>query len=140
LTLQQNPNYPGLVSSLLHGHPVLNLTEGHHPLYPILWASILEDSKLSGVLGTSSWVVWMHENLQLDSLRLVCIRTINLVRLLHLENKKNGGLLVQRRRQSSRSFGKLTHDNCLDRFFFNRSVISVLYVERIIAIYDCHLF
>jgi hypothetical protein len=28
--------------------------------------SILEDSKLSGVLGASSWVVWIHEKLQLN--------------------------------------------------------------------------
>jgi hypothetical protein len=38
-------------------HQVLNLTEGHHPLDPILWASIIEDSKLSGVLGIQCWVV-----------------------------------------------------------------------------------
>jgi hypothetical protein len=39
---------------------------------PIPWdpASILEDRKLSGVLGASSWVVWIHEKLQLDPLRL----------------------------------------------------------------------
>jgi hypothetical protein len=73
LTLQQSPKHPGLVIRFLHGHQVLNLMEVHHPLDPILWASILEDSKLSGVLGTSSWVVWIHEKLQLDPLRLVRI-------------------------------------------------------------------
>jgi hypothetical protein len=51
LTVQQSPKNPGLVSRFLHGHQLLNLTEGHHPLDPLLWASILEDSKLSGVLG-----------------------------------------------------------------------------------------
>jgi hypothetical protein len=91
LTLQQSLKHPGLVSRFLHGHQVLNLTEGHHPLDPILWASILEDSKLLGVLGTSSWVVCIHEKLQLDPLRLVRIRPINLVHLLHLGNKGNWG-------------------------------------------------
>jgi hypothetical protein len=45
LTLQQSPKHPGLVSRLLQGHQVLNLTKGHHPLDPVLWASILEDRK-----------------------------------------------------------------------------------------------
>jgi hypothetical protein len=91
LTLQQSPKHPGLVSRFLHGHQVLNLTEGNHPLDPILWASILEDSKLSVVLGASSWVVWIHEKIQLDQLRLVRVRPINLVHLLHLGNERNGG-------------------------------------------------
>jgi hypothetical protein len=93
LTFQQSPKHPSLVSRFLHGRQVLNLTEGHHPLDPVLWdpASILEDSKLSGVLGASSWVVWMHEKLQLDPLRLVRVSLINLVHLLHLGNKRNGG-------------------------------------------------
>jgi hypothetical protein len=73
-------------------HQVLNLTEGHHPLDPILWASIFEDSKLSGVLG--GWVVWIHEKVQLDPLRLVRIRPINVVHLLHLGNKGMGGFLL----------------------------------------------
>jgi hypothetical protein len=52
LTLQKSPKYTGLVSSYLQEHQVLNLTEGHHPLDPILWASNLEDIKLSGKLVT----------------------------------------------------------------------------------------
>jgi hypothetical protein len=93
LTLQQSPKHPALVRRFLHGHQVLNITKGHHQLDPILWvpASVLEDSKLSGVLGTSSWVIWIHEELQLDPLRLVCIRLINLVHLLQLGNKRNRG-------------------------------------------------
>jgi hypothetical protein len=63
LTLEQSPKYPGLVSRFLHVHQVLNLTKGHHPLDPILWAYILEDSKLLRVLGTLGWVVWIHEKL-----------------------------------------------------------------------------
>jgi hypothetical protein len=88
--LQQSTKHPGLVRRFLHGHQVLDLTEYHHPLDSVLWESILEDSKLSGVLGASSWVIWIHEKLQLDPLRLVRIRPINLVHLLHLENKSNG--------------------------------------------------
>jgi hypothetical protein len=90
LTLQQSPQHPGLVRRFLHGNQVLNLTEGHHQLDPVLWASILEDSKLSGVLGTSSWVVWIHEKLQLDPFRLVRVSPINLVHLIHLGNKEMG--------------------------------------------------
>jgi hypothetical protein len=37
LTLQQSPTNPGFVCRFLNGHQVLNLTEGHHPLDPILW-------------------------------------------------------------------------------------------------------
>jgi hypothetical protein len=77
------------VSRFLHGHQVLNLMERHHPLDPVLRASILEDSKLSGVLGIQGWLVWIHEELQLDPLKLVRVRPINLVHLLHLGNKRN---------------------------------------------------
>jgi hypothetical protein len=55
LTLQQSPKHPGLVQRFLDGHQVLNLTEGHHPLDPLLLASILEDIKLSGLLG--GWII-----------------------------------------------------------------------------------
>jgi hypothetical protein len=62
----------------------------NYALDPFLWypASILKDSKLSGVLVTSSWVVWIHEKIQLDPLRLVHIRPINLFHLLYLEGGK----------------------------------------------------
>jgi hypothetical protein len=89
LTLQQSPKHLGLVTRFLRGHQVLDLMEGHHSLDPILWASILEDSKLSGVLG--GWVIWIHEELQLDPFRLVRVRPIHLVHFLHLGNKRNGG-------------------------------------------------
>jgi hypothetical protein len=113
LTLQQNPNHPGLVIMFLHGHEVLNLTEGNHSLDPILWASILEDSKLSGVLG--GWVIWIHEKLQLDPLILVRIRPSTLSIFFILETKgMGGGDLVQRRRQSNGEIGKLTYGHCLD--------------------------
>jgi hypothetical protein len=136
LNLQQIPKHLGLVRKFLHGHQALNLTEGHHPLDPVLWSSILEDSKLSVVLGASSWVVWIHEKLQLDPLRLVRIRPINHAHLLHLGNKRNGGVLVHRRRQSSGGFAKPYSWPLSELKFFNRSVITVLYVERTIAIHD----
>jgi hypothetical protein len=89
LKLQQSLKHPGLFSRFFHGHQVLNLTEGNHPLDSFLWAAILEYSKLSGVIGTSGWVVWIHEKFKLDPLRLVRIRPINFVHLLHLGNKRN---------------------------------------------------
>jgi hypothetical protein len=88
LTLQQSPKHPGLVSRFLHEHHVLNLTSGHNKFDTLLWESILEDSKLSRVLV--GWIVWIHEKLQLYPLRLVHVRPINLVRLLHLGNRRNG--------------------------------------------------
>jgi hypothetical protein len=42
-------------------------------------------------LEPGGWVVWIHENFQLDQLRLVFVRPINLIHLLHLGNKRNGG-------------------------------------------------
>jgi hypothetical protein len=88
LTLQQSPKHPGLIRRFLHRHQVLNITEGHNLLVTILWASILEDRKLSGVIF--GWIVWIHEKLQLDPLRLVRVRPINLAHLLHPGNKRNG--------------------------------------------------
>jgi hypothetical protein len=118
LTLQQRPKHPILVRRFLHGHQVLNCTEGYHPLDPVLWASILEDRKLSGVLGTSIWVVWIHEKLQLDPLRRVRIRPISLVHLLHLGNKRNrgGGLL------SVTEGGKAAED-------FKNLLMSIVWIE-----------
>jgi hypothetical protein len=52
LTLQQCPNHHAFASRFFDGHQVLNLTEGHQPLDPLLKAIILEDSKVSGVLGS----------------------------------------------------------------------------------------
>jgi hypothetical protein len=141
LTLQQSLKHPGLVSRFLHGHQVLNLTEGHHPLDPILWASILEDSKLLGVLGTSSWVVCIHEKLQLDPLRLVRIRPINLVHLFHLGNKGNwGGDSGAQKEAKQRRIWKTYSWPLSGLILVNRSVITVLYVERTIAIYGGNLF
>jgi hypothetical protein len=92
LTLQQSSKHPGIVSRFLQGHQILNLTESYHQLDPLLWASILEDSKASGVLGASSWVTWIHEELQLDQLSLIRIKPINLFNLLHLGNESNVGV------------------------------------------------
>jgi hypothetical protein len=136
LTLQLIPNHSGLVRRFLHGHQVLNLTKGHYPLDPILWASIFEDSILSGVLGALSWVVWIHEKLQLDPLRLVHVKPINLVHLLHLGNKKNGGELS--RTKGYKAAADL--ENLLMAIVWIDFVITVLFVERAQVIYDCHLF
>jgi hypothetical protein len=86
LTLHQNPKHLGLDQRFIHGYQVLKLTEGHHSLDSILWASILEDSKMSGVLGISSCVVWIHEKIKLDSLRLVRVRLISLLKGLKLSS------------------------------------------------------
>jgi hypothetical protein len=133
LTLQQSPKYPGLVSRFLHEYQVLNLIEGHHPLDPFLWASILEDNKLLGVLGNSGWVIWNHEKLQLDPLRLVSIRRINLVHLLHLRNKRNEGSRAQKEAKKLRIW-KTYSWQLSGLKIFNRSVITVLYVERKVTI------
>jgi hypothetical protein len=93
-------------------YQVLNLTEGHHPLNSLLWVSILEDSKLSGVLGC--WVIWINGELQLNPLSLARIRPIHLFQLFHLGSKGMGGFSLTERRKSSGGFGKLTHGHCLD--------------------------
>jgi hypothetical protein len=53
-----------------------------------------------------------------------------------LETKGMGLVLVHRRRQSSGGFGKTYLWVLSGLKIFNRSVITVLYVERTIAIYD----
>jgi hypothetical protein len=82
LPFQQSPKHPGLVRRFLQEHQVLNLSEGHHSLDPLLWETILEDSKLKRVLGVL--VTEIHEDIQLDTLRLVRVRPNNLV-------QRNGG-------------------------------------------------
>jgi hypothetical protein len=81
------------------------------------------------VIGTSSWVVWIYEKLQLDLLRLFLVRAINLVHLFALETKNMGGGGWW----FSRSEGGKAAENLeylLSGFkFFNRSVVTVLYVE-----------
>jgi hypothetical protein len=97
-------------------HQDLSLTEVHHSFDPLLWESILEGINLSIMLG--GWIIWIHEKLQLDPLRLVRVRRINIVDFLHIGNNINEGgivgVLTHRRRQSSRRFGKTTPNNCLD--------------------------
>jgi hypothetical protein len=138
-TLQQSSEHPGLISRFLHGCQVLNLPEDHHPLDPLLWASILEYRKLSGVLETLRWVIWIHEKLQLDPLRLVLVSPISLVHLLHLGNKRNGGF-------SPTEGGKTAEDleNLLISIdwieILQTNVITVLYIERTISIHGSHLF
>jgi hypothetical protein len=56
------------------------------------FASILEDNKVLGVIGNRRWIVWIHEELKLDKFRVVCVRPIHLIHLLHLRNKRKGVL------------------------------------------------
>jgi hypothetical protein len=103
LTLQQIPKDPGIISSFLEWKQVLNIIEGHQPIDPLLWSSILENSKVLVVLGISSNAASVHENTpQLDKSCLEIIRGINLVHLLHLGGKRNEDVLVNRRSQISR--------------------------------------
>jgi hypothetical protein len=89
-----------------------------------------------GVLGASSWVIWIHEELQLDQLRLIRIRPINLFNLLHLGKERNGGVEGSRAQKEAkqRKIWKTYSWSLSGLIFFNRSVITVLYVERTIAI------
>jgi hypothetical protein len=112
--------------------------EGHQPFDRILWVSILEDRKLLGVLGDSSWFVWIHEKLQLDPLRLVRVRLINPVHLLHFGSKRNGGSCTQK--EAKQRWIWKTYSWPLPGLkFFNRSVITVLYVEKKIKIYGFYV-
>jgi hypothetical protein len=94
-----------------------------------------------GVLGIQGWVVWIDESLQLDPLRLVRVRPINLVHLLHLGKKGMGGGFS--RTEGSKAAEDL--ENLLMAIVWieilqQKCMITVLYVERTIAIYGCHLF
>jgi hypothetical protein len=137
LSLQQSPKHPDLVRRFLHGHQVLNVTEGYHPLDRLLWALILEDSKLLGVLG--GWVVRIHEELKLDPLRVICVRPIKISTLsifFTLETKGMGeGFL---RTEGGKAAEDLeTYPLELSRLkIYNRSVIKMLYVERTSTICD----
>jgi hypothetical protein len=107
LDLQQQSLKPhGHVCMFLQGYQVLNLTEGHHNLDPLLLASVLEYRKLSEVLGTSVWIVWIHEVLQIDPLRLVRVRPIHLFHLLHLGNKRNRGDSFGQKEEKQRKIRK----------------------------------
>ena len=64
LPLQQCPKHRGLVSRLLEWSQVLNLTKGHQPFDPILWAPNLKitkcrtylDSGLPASIKNSNWM------------------------------------------------------------------------------------
>jgi hypothetical protein len=103
---------------------------------PLLWKSILEDVTGLGVF--TNWVVWIHEELQLDWSHLVHIRTIHLVHIIHLENKRNSGGWGL----SLTEWGKAVEDlenlimAILKIDWLNRNVITVIDVDRTIANYD----
>jgi hypothetical protein len=131
MALQQTPKYSGLVRRFRH-----------HPLDPILWdpAFILEDSKLSGVLGIQGLVVWIHEKLQLDPFRLVCVRSIILVCFLHIGNRRNVRSRAQKEAKQWRIWKTYSWPLSAGLIGFDRSVITVLYNERTIAVYGSYLF
>jgi hypothetical protein len=56
-------------------------------IYSYVWESILENSKMLELLEIFNWIVCFLEVLELHEFNLFCIRTINLVYLLHLGNK-----------------------------------------------------
>jgi hypothetical protein len=96
LTIQHSSKHPGLVIGLFQGYQVLNLKGGNKKHDTLLWASILEDNKVSGIIG--GWIIWIHEEIQPDPIRLFRIRAIYIFNILHIENKSNGGgVLVDRR-------------------------------------------
>jgi hypothetical protein len=97
--------------------------------------SIIEDRKLLGVLGIQGCVVCIHEKLQIDPLRFVHIRPINLVHLLNLGNKRNGegGFSCSQKEAKQWRIWKFNSWPLYGLKFFNRSVITVLYIERTIA-------
>jgi hypothetical protein len=117
LTLQQSLKYPGLVRRFLHGHQVINLTEGHHPLDPVLWnlhsslkmancREYLEpDAGLSGSMRNSNL---MHSDLSAS-----VSSTLSTFFTLEIKGM-GGGVFAHRRRQSSSGIEKLTHGHCLD--------------------------
>jgi hypothetical protein len=96
----------------------------------------LKIANWKGLLASSGWVVWIHEKLQLA--RLICIRPINHVHLLHLGNEKYVGEenYPTQKEAKQRRIWKTYSWPLSGLKFFNRSVITVLYVERTIAIYD----
>jgi hypothetical protein len=92
---------------------------------------------MSGVLGASTWVVWIHEKIQLDPLRLVRVRPINLVQLLHIGNKRHevGGSQAQKEAKQRRIW-KIYAWPLSGLKLFNRSLIKVINVERRFASYN----
>jgi hypothetical protein len=133
--------HPALVSKFLHGHQVLNLTEGHHQLNTLLRASILEDSKIAKFLeyleaGLSGSM--RNPNLINSDLSVSDPLTLSIFFTLETIGMEGG----------SRAQKDSIHWSILKTYswplsslkFFNRSVITVLYVEKKIAIHGYHLF
>jgi hypothetical protein len=134
LTFQQSPKHPGLVNKFLHGHQVLNFTEGHQPLDIILWEYILEDNKLSGVLGGLSGFMrspnFIHSKLSAS-------RPSTLSIFFTLETRMGGSCAQEEAKQQN--IWKTQSWLLSSLIWLNRSLITVLYVNRTIANYGCHL-
>jgi hypothetical protein len=94
LTLQQIPKHPGLVIKFFQAHQVLNLTEGHHPLDPILWASILEDTNCREYLDPKAGLSGSMRNYNLIHSDLSLSGPSTLSTFFTLETKGMGGILA----------------------------------------------
>jgi hypothetical protein len=136
MTLQQSPRHPVFINRFFQENQILNLTEVHHPFDPLLLECILEDSKVSGVLG--GWFFCIHEEIQLDLLSLVRSRSIHLLHFLNLAKRKNRR--DSRTEDKSSEYLKTYPWSFLRLIWLNRIVIILFYVERTIAIYECYLF
>jgi hypothetical protein len=140
LTLQQSPKYPGLVRRFLHGHQVLNLTEGHHPLDPIPWVlhQSLKIANCREYLEAGLSGSMRNPNLIHSDLSASVPSTLSI--FFNLETKGMGGGSRTQKDAKQRRIWKTNSWTLSGLKFFNRSVITVLYVERTIAIYDYFLF
>jgi hypothetical protein len=65
--------------------------------------------------------------------------TLSIFFTLEIKGMGEGGSCAQKEAKQQRIW-KTSSWQLSGLKFFNRSVITVLYVERIIEIYDCHLY
>jgi hypothetical protein len=140
LTLQQSSKHPGLVRRFLHGHQVLNFTEGHHPLDPILCLlhpsleiancqEYLEpQAGLSGSMRNSNLI---HSDLSASG-----PSTLSIFFTLETKGIMGGEDCCTQNEAKQRRIWKPYSWPLSGLKFFSRSVITVLYVESTITIYD----
>jgi hypothetical protein len=139
-TLQQRSKIPGLVSRFLQGNQVLNFTGEHQTLDPLLWLShpslkIVKcraylEARLSGSMRNSNLI---HSVFFISgSSTSPSSSPWKQKELRGASNTKNEA--KQRNISISDSWPLFR------LILLNRSVITVLYAEMTIAIYDNHLF
>jgi hypothetical protein len=141
LTLQQSPKHPGLVRRFLHGHQVLNLTEGHQPNSDLIQSSGHTSLKIAkfreymepqaGLSGSMRNSNLIHLDLSVSGLLTLSISFTLETKGMGFSRTEGGKVADDMETYSWPSSGLI---------FFNRSVITVLYVEKKISIYGCHLF